>query len=119
MQKNLSRNQWPEFANAFSREHDGWLISLYVRPRFGKRECIVRDVPFHGLTAELHPGHEAVIISTEGISHASHIVEHPQRMILTTEHGADARLVVIDRHGDETISEFRSPMPVLAVDGIA
>ena len=119
MLKNLSRNQWPEFADAFSREHDGWLISVYLKPSLGKRECIARDVPFHGLTAEMHPGHEAVIISTEGISHTSHVVEDPQWMILTTEEGADARLVVINRSGDETITEFRSPMPVLAVDGIA
>ncbi len=120
MEKNLSRNQWREFADAFSRSHDGWLISVFEKPRFGKRQYIARDVPFRGLTAELHEGQEAVIVSTEGASHSSHIIAHPRRMIVrTSANGAEEAVTVIDDQGVETTAEFRSPMPVLAVDGIA
>ena len=120
MQKKLSRNDWRDFADSFSRSHDGWLISVFVKARFGKRECVERDVPFHGLTAELHGEHEAVIIATEGASHASHIIAHPREMFVrTSANGADEAVGVIDDQGVETTAEFRSPMPVVAVDGIA
>lgn len=120
MQKKLSRDHWRDFADSFSRSHDGWLISVFVKARFGKRECVERDVPFHGLTAELHGEHEAVIIATEGASHASHIIAHPREMFVrTSANGADEAVGVIDDQGVETTAEFRSPMPVVAVDGIA
>jgi hypothetical protein len=77
-------------------------------------------VPFRGLTAELHGDREAVIISTEGASHASHIIAHPREMsVRTATNGAEEAVAVIDDQGVETTAEFRSPMPVLAVDGIA
>ncbi|MGZ8796464.1 MAG: DUF5335 family protein [Thermoanaerobaculia bacterium] len=120
MQKKLSRNHWRDFADSLSRSHDGWLISVFVKPRFGKQECVARDVPFRGLTAELHGEQQAVIIATDGASHASHIIAHPREMFVrTSASGADEAVSVIDDQGVETIAEFRSPMPVLTVDGIA
>ncbi|MGZ8852952.1 MAG: hypothetical protein ACXW2X_06110, partial [Thermoanaerobaculia bacterium] len=85
-----------------------------------KQKCVARDVPFRGLTAELHGEQQAVIIATDGASHASHIIAHPREMFVrTSASGADEAVSVIDDQGVETIAEFRSPMPVLTVDGIA
>ncbi|HSP16543.1 MAG TPA: DUF5335 family protein [Thermoanaerobaculia bacterium] len=120
MKHNLPHSDWGEFTDAFTRSHDGWIISLYVQKPFEKREYLVHDVPFHGITTEVAGGHEVVLITTNGRSHLAHIVPDPRRMFVhESPEGVDAAISIVDGSGAETTAELRSPMPVTAVDGIA
>jgi hypothetical protein len=119
MTHHLSHSEWHEFADAFTRSHEGWLISLYVQKPYGRREYIVRDVPFEGITTERSKGREVVVITTDGETrHLTHMVPDPQRMFVRDTNGVDAAVSIIDSSGSETTAEFRSPMPVTVVDGM-
>ena len=119
MTHHLPHSEWRDFADAFTRSHEGWLMSLYVQRPFGRRDYIVRDVPFEGLTTESAAGREVVVVTTGGDTrHLTHMVADPQRMFVRELHGADAAVSIIDSSGAETTAEFRSPMPVTSVNGI-
>ncbi len=118
MTRNLPHTEWGEFTRAFTQRHQGWLISVYVQKPFGERRYIVRDVRFHGITADRTAGREVVLITTDGKSHLAHLVPNPCRMFVREPApGIDAAVSIIDASGSETTAELRSPMPVTAVDG--
>ncbi len=118
--REIDRSRWREFADAFSRSHDRWLISIFVKRPEGHRQCVMRDVPFRGLTAEIGRQRDLVVITADGSRHLSRLILRPRRVLLEqTVAGVDAGVTVIDVNGVETSARFRSPMPVTAVDGIA
>ncbi len=119
--REIDRTEWRQFTEAFSRQHDGWLVSLYAERRSGEHDYIARDVPFRGIIAETDRGREAVTVMIDGSGdrHLSHTVSHPDRIVLIeTDEGAEAAISVTDESGAVLTTEFRTPMPVSVVDGI-
>jgi hypothetical protein len=119
--RRIQRQEWPAFVDAFSRRHDGWLISVAVEQGSGERRTIARDVPLRGVVVEVDDHTGSMMVFTGDVSpHTTHFVEHPAS--LTVEEmadGAEAELAITDDSGVRTIIEFRSPMPPVLVDGIA
>ena len=103
--------QWPEFADAFSRQHEGWLISVSVDGR-----CIARDVPLLGVVAELDET-GTMMVFTGGLTH---FVAHPVAVSVDeTAGGAEADVNIRDASGSSTTIALRSPMRPELVDGMA
>lgn len=103
--------------DAFSRRHDGWLISVAIEEGTAPRRYVVRDVPLHGVVAELSD-HTASMMIFAG--ETTHVVKRPAVLTLDeTEEGADVELAIVDATGERTIIEFRSPMRSELVDGLA
>ena len=117
----IDRQQWPEFADAFSRRHDGWLISVGVENEGAERRYLANDVPLRGVVAELDDGTGSMMIFTgDTTPHAAHFVQRPVSLAVDdTEDGAEAELTITDDSGGRTIIAFRSPMRPELVDGIA
>jgi Family of unknown function (DUF5335) len=119
--RDIDPTEWRQFTEAFSRQHEGWLVSVYAERRSGDRDYLLRDVPFRGIAAEIDGEREAVVVMVDGSSdrHLSHTITKPSRIVVTeTDEGAEAAVAVTDESGAVITVEFRSPMPISAVDGI-
>lgn len=117
----IDRADWVGYVDAFSRHHDGWLISVAVEDGSSGRTYVTRDVPLRGVVAELDDDISSMMVFTGGTApHATHFVAHAMDLAAEeTEDGADAELIITDESGERTIVEFRSPMRPELVDGIA
>ena len=117
----IDRSEWTNFVDAFSRRHDGWLVSVAVDEGSAARRYVTHDVPLRGVVAELDEDISSMMVFTgDTIPHATHFVEHATGLeVEETREGADAALTITDESGVRTIVEFRSPMRPELVDGIA
>ena len=117
----IDRSEWAEFVDAFSRRHDGWLISVAIEEPSSGRRYVTRGAPLRGVAAELENDIASMMIfSGDAAPHATHFVAHATDLAVEeTEDGADAELIITDESGERTIVEFRSPTRPELVDGIA
>src|SRR5438552_9510302 len=118
----IPREQWNDFFDSFSRQHEGWLASLEV---FGKDVGAQQEgleLSFEGISLNSGDKESDSVVINVGKSpadHVSHTIDQPKHVWLQrTAQGADASLE-IEAEGDaKTLLRFRSPMPPEFVDGI-
>lgn len=117
----IDRAEWVDYVDAFSRRHDGWLISVAVDEDSNARRYLTHDVPLRGVVAELDDDISSMMVFTgDTTPHATHFVGHATALeVEETGEGADAALTITDESGARTILELRSPMRPELVDGIA
>ena len=117
----INRSDWTNFVDAFSRRHDGWLISVAVEEGSAPRKYVTHDAPLRGVVAELEEDISSMMVFTgDTTPHSTHFINHATRLeVEETRDGADAGLTITDESGVRTILEFRSPMRPELVDGIA
>jgi Family of unknown function (DUF5335) len=117
----IPRNEWPEFFNRFSRQHEGWLVTLEVfSPDFGAQEE-VHDLPLEGIAISENDNAGAIAISAGKTSddHLTHTVVAPLRVwIEKTFQGADEALEIESEDDTKTLLRFRSAVPPEMVDGV-
>jgi hypothetical protein len=104
-------DQWVEFFQSFTSDHDGWLVSVGVKGRqpkrakyiTGKRE--VRELPLRGIAADLKDKEHTVTV-TVGTSkdkllrHAVQTVSHVR--LTQTEDGIDSGVQIESVNGQMT-----------------
>jgi hypothetical protein len=119
--RSIARSEWANFADEFSRRHDGWLVSVAVEEGSRFRRYAARDVPLRGVVAEPDNDTGSLMIFTSDTTPLfTHFIEHAISVeVEETAEGAESALIVTDRDGVRTILEFRSPMLPELVDGIA
>lgn len=117
----IDRAEWADYVDAFSRCHDGWLISVAVDEASDARRYVAHDVPLRGVVAELDDDTGSMMVFTGGTApHATHFVGHATALeVEETREGAVAALTITDESGARTILEFRTPTRPELVDGIA
>lgn len=117
----IDRAEWVDYVDAFSRRHDGWLISVAIAEGTGSRRYLTRDVPLRGVVAEVADDASSLMVFTGDTSpHATHFIGHATALeVEETREGADAALTITDESGVRTTVEFRSPILPELVDGIA
>lgn len=117
--REIDRAEWREVLDSFSRRHDGWLVSITIESADGAQQFLVRDLPMHGVTAELREDHDEVVIYCGEAAQITHVVRTPASVsIAQTDDGAEAALAIANADGDRATIEFRSPMLVTLVDGL-
>ncbi len=117
----IPRNQWSEFLDRFSRQHEGWLVTLEVfSPDIGAQEE-AHELPLEGITIAIGDDAKAIAISAGKTpdDHLTHTVLAPAHMwIQRTTHGAEAALEIESEDNSKTLVRFRSSVPPEMVDGV-
>jgi hypothetical protein len=115
----IPREQWSNFFDGFSRQHEGWLATLEIfETDFGAQQE-AGELPFEGISLDSENGESQSVVITIGKSenHVSHTIEHPEHVWLQrTAEGADASLEIEAEGDSKTLLRFRSPMPPEFVD---
>ena len=112
----IARNEWPSFFDAFSRRHEGWLVTLEVfQPEIGA-QVEERDLALEGVTAELGNGNGdkdriEIMIGGKAHQHVTHTVLNPVQVSLEhTEDGANHALAIKSADHAMTLMCFRSAL---------
>lgn len=120
--REIAPEEWREFFQSFSGQHEGWLIGIERFEEFLDEtvETTHRDGALRGLQFEdSAEGSVAVAVDDRFSGHLeTEKIQHPQRILLEqTEDEVDTALE-IDGPQSCLILRFRSPMPSEMVDGM-
>jgi hypothetical protein len=119
--REIKRDEWREFFDSFSKQHQGWLVTIeMLGPDLGD-QVEARELPLEGITIETSDGNETqieIIAGEKPDSHISHTVTSPKRIWLKqTDEGADEALE-IESEESAVLLRFRSAVRPELVDGI-
>ena len=121
--REILRSEWPEFFDSFSRQHEGWLVTLEILGSEIGAQVEERELAFEGIVAEWDEvqGDEiAIMIGAKPDDHITHSISGPTQVSLEqTDEGADAALAIKSADGATALLRFRSPMLPEMVDAQA
>jgi hypothetical protein len=118
----IPREDWSNFFDVFSRQHEGWLASLEVfGPEVGAQEE-AHQLPFEGISiASGGNGADAIAINLGKTpeDHVTHTITKPEHVWLEqTDGGANAALEIESENQNKALLRFRSALPPEMVDGV-
>jgi Family of unknown function (DUF5335) len=119
--REIPRDEWIEFFDGFSRQHEGWLAAVEVFGTDIGAQVEARELPFTGITADLKDGEDmvSIILGEEAEDHVTHTISRPTHVRLEqTAEGANAALQIESADGTTTLLRFRSAVLPEMVDGI-
>jgi hypothetical protein len=118
----IPREDWSNFFDVFSRQHEGWLATLEVfGPEVGAQEE-AHQLPFEGISiASEGNGADAIAINLGKTAedHVTHTITKPEHVWLEqTSGGANAALEIESENQNKALLRFRSALPPEMVDGV-
>lgn len=118
--KEIASDEWPEFFEAFSRRHEGWLVTIEVLGELGA-QIEAEDQALRGTVAERRGGKTEIQIMTGNTPEQTftHLIDQPQRVwVEETEEGAEGALEIESGDHGKTILRLRSAALPETVDGV-
>jgi hypothetical protein len=119
--REVTRNEWTNFFDVFSKQHEGWIASLEILGDQVGAQAEAIELPFEGISVSAEDEPQSLIINLGRTAedHVSHTVERPRHVWLRqTEEGANDSLEIVEEGNQKTLLRFRSPMLPELVDGI-
>jgi Family of unknown function (DUF5335) len=111
-------NAWTAELDGFSRQHEGWIVTVRVVGEDGTSRIAARDLPLRGVSAADPGRHDVVVMVGEKGHHVAHQIPRATSVAIDeTSDGVQQALIIGTRDGTTTI-EFRSPMRPEEVDGL-
>jgi hypothetical protein len=112
--REVPRDQWKSFFDGFSRQHEGWIVTLeLLAADIGDQDESTR-LPLVGISADVK-GENRIEISVGGRrdAHLTHIINDPKQVWITErDDGIHDALEVESGDGRRTIVSFRRVAPV-------
>jgi hypothetical protein len=120
--KEIPREEWSNFFDVFSRQHEGWLATLEIfGPEVGAQEE-AHELPLEGISISSEgSGGTAIAISLGKTpeDHVTHTVTTPEHVWLEqTSGGANAALEIESEDQNKALLRFRSALLPEMVDGV-
>jgi hypothetical protein len=119
--REIPREEWVEFLDGFSSQHEGWLVTVEVLGTDIGAQVEAEEMTLEGVTADLKGGGSdviSIIVSRGGAERVTHNVTGPTHVrVEQTEGGADMALQIESGGGVTTLLSFRSPVLPEMVDG--
>ena len=115
----VPRSDWTAFLESFSRQHEGWLISLEVGRATDESVREARELPLDGITFEAATDAIIVALREPGGSLLTHVVRSPRRLSRHETPQGTLGLEIVAADGDSTTLRFRTIVAPELVDGVA
>lgn len=118
--REIARDEWREFFDAFTRQHDLWIVTVEVSGADIGAQVEGESLRLRGVAADAGESSISIMLETPGGGHLTHTVVDPTHLwIEQTSTGADAALQIQSKEGTTTLVRFRSAMRPEEVDGVA
>lgn len=120
--REIPRIEWTVFFDSFSRQHEGWRVTLEVLGLDIGDQIEERELALEGVTAELADAGDKIeiMIGAKPDDHITHTIVAPNQVSLEqTDEGADVVLAIKAADGKMTLLHFRSAILPEMVDGVA
>ena len=117
--RHIAPDSWSNELDSFSRQYEGWLVSIRTRTPDGRVQVSAKDLPLQGVSPASPRTNDIAITVGDLHNHVTHEVHDATslRIDLTPDH-AERALVINAKDGSMTTVEFRSPMRAEEVDGL-
>lgn len=116
--REISREEWTDFFDSFSRRHEGWLVTMEVLGSVGA-QVEARELPLLGIASDRDGGNTISIIVGATEERVTHIIGKPTHVrVEETAAGVDRALQVESESGETTLISFRSAVSPEMVDGV-
>lgn len=115
----VPRSDWTAFFESFSRQHEGWLISLDVGCASGGSAREARELPLDGITFEAATDTIVLGLREPGGSLLTHVVRSPVRLTRHETLQGTLGLEIAAADGGSTTLRFRTVIAPELVDGVA
>lgn len=120
--REIPREEWNQFFDSFSRQHEDWLVTLEVLGQEIGAQVEEHDLSFGGIVNEwdeIHGNQIVIMLGTKPQDHISHTIDRPEQVFLEqTDEGADVALLVRAADGITALLRFRSAILPEMVDAI-
>ncbi|HEY8227929.1 MAG TPA: DUF5335 family protein [Pyrinomonadaceae bacterium] len=120
--REIPRDEWNTFLDAFSRQHEGWQATLEILNTDIGAQRETRNLPLEGISFSSREGSNAAIAISLGRGaedHVTHTITQPTHLWLEqTSEGANAALEIESADEGKTLLRFRSAVPAEMVDGV-
>jgi len=117
--REISRGEWPDFFDGFSRRHEGWQVTLEIfGPDIGD-QIEERELALEGVTAELSDAGDKIeiMMGAKPDDHITHQIAAPTQVSLEqTDEGADVALLIKSADDISALLRFRAAIPPEMVD---
>ena len=120
--REIPRGEWLSFLDGFSRQHEGWLVTLEVPEEQGRSEVEAKDLKLEGITPAHSEGHDRISIALglEPDDHLTHFVSDPIRLtFMEEEGGGHLGLQIEAADGSRTVVRFRGPARPESLNDVA
>ncbi len=110
--REIPRGEWLSFLDGFSRQHEGWLVTLEVGEGSGMSGVEAEDLKLEGITPEHSEEHDRISIALRRApdDHLTRFVSDPIRVVfLERKTGEHAGLSIETADGRRTVVRFRGP----------
>ena len=118
--REIAREEWQEFFESFSGQHEGWLVGVDRFDEFLDETVETRhlDGALRGVQSD--DGAVALAVDDRSTGHLeTESIHDPQRIVLEQSEDDVATALEIDGPQSCIILRFHNPMPAEMVDGIA
>ena len=120
--KEIPKNEWPKFFDIFSRQHEGWLVTLEIFGTEFGAQVQERELTFAGIVDEwdeIHGNQIVIMVGEKPDDHITHSIANPTQVSLEqTDEDAHAVLAIKSANGVMALMRFRSQMLPEIVDGL-
>ncbi|HKW67807.1 MAG TPA: DUF5335 family protein [Terriglobales bacterium] len=120
--REIPRGEWLSFLDGFSRQHEGWLVTLEIPEVQGRSGVEAENLKLVGITPEHSEGRDRISIALGKApdDHLTHFVSDPVR-VLTLEgtNGEHAGLQIEAADGSRTAVRFHGPAKPEALNDVA
>ena len=116
----VPREDWVSFFNSFSRQHEGWLVTLEALDYETGALVEARDMTLEGVAAELNGDDRIeIMIGEKAEKHVTHSIARPVQVRLEeTDQGAHYALDIESETGSRTLLILRSGVLPETVDAV-
>ena len=117
--RDLARDSWRDELDSFSRQHEGWIVSIKTRSPSGDVSVAARDLPLECVSPASPRSNDIAIVVGGSRTHLTHEVHDAAALQMDlTANDAERALIIHGSDGMTTTIEFRSPMRPEDVDGV-
>ena len=110
----IPRDQWMQALDQFSKEHQGWIITMELVGVDVGDQIPATNLPLVGVSADVKDGENriSIMVGDSPDAHVTHVVDSPKRVWI--EKSDDPRhdaIAVEDNEGHKIIVEFNHVDP--------
>lgn len=120
--KEIRKDEWGKFFDNFSRQHEGWLVTLEILGTEIGAQVEIHELPLKGMVDEWDEikGNAIMIMAgTKPNDHITHTIDNATQVSLEqTDGGADVALAIKSADGTTALLRFQSPMLPEMMDGL-
>jgi hypothetical protein len=122
MIREIPKDEWPMFFDVFSRQHEGWLVTLEIFGNEIGAQIQERELVLGGIVADgdkIQGNQIAIILGDRPDDHITHSISRPTEVSLEQiDESTHAVLAIKSADGVMALLRLRSPMLPEIVDGL-